>query len=132
MIFRFVECFDLRHSKLCWEREVWYPSHERGFSLLHQGIHGDWSSSFPSFLHVADLLLDVTEALLPCPFPYLRLIKDRSIAYVVPTENPLIAILSRGFIRIVLLGLASFSFSVNVLRSVVVLLFFLWPLHLSS
>ena len=131
-IFRYVERFDLRHSELCWEREVQYPGRERGFGLLHQGIYGDWSSSFHSFLHVAELLLDVPEALLPRSFPYLRMIKDGSIASVVPTENSLIAVLSWGFIRIVLLGLASFSFSVSVPRSVVVLSFFLRLLHLSG
>ena len=60
------------------------------------------------------------------------LINDGSIAYVVPTMNPLIAILSRGFVGIMLLSLAGFSFSVNFSRNVVVSLFFLWALHLSS
>ena len=81
---------------------------------------------------MVELLLDVPEALLPRSFPYLQLIKDGSIASVVFSGNPLIVVLSRGFIRIVLLGLVSFSFSVSVPRSVVVLSFFLWPLHLSG
>ena len=74
----------------------------------------------------------IPKVLLPRPFAYLRLIEDGSIASVVPTENPLIVVLSWGLIRIMLLSLASFSFSVSVPRSVVVLSFFLQPLHLSS
>ena len=129
-IFHSVERFDLRHSELCWEREVWYPGLKWGFSLLHQGIYGNGSSAFHSFPHVAKLVLDVSEVLLPQPFPYIRLIKDGSIAYVVPTGNPLIVVLSWGLIRIVLLSLTSFSFSVSFPRSVMVFSFFLRPLHL--
>ena len=79
-----------------------------------------------------ELLLDVPETLLPRPFPYLRQIKGGFIASVVPTGNPLITVFSWGLIRIGLLGSASFSFFVNVPRSVVVLSFFLLPLHLSG
>ena len=88
--------------------------------------------SFTFFPHTANLLLDVLETPLPRPFPYLRLIKGGSIASVVPTRNPLIAVFSWGLIRIGLLGSTSFSFSVSVPRSVVVLSFFLLPLHLSG
>ena len=62
--------------------------------------------------------------------PYILLIKDGSIASVVPTRHSLIAILSGGFVGIRLLGLASFSFSVNISRNDVLLLFFLRALHL--
>ena len=55
------------------------------------------------FLHVADFLLDVLEPLLP-----------RSL---------LVAILSEGLVRIMLSGVASFSFSVCFLTRVEVLLF---------
>ena len=99
---------------------------------MYQRIHGDWSSFFHCFPHAAELLLDVPETLLPRPFPHLRLIKGGSIASVVPTGNPLIAVFFWGLIRIGLLGSASFSFSVNVPRSVVVLSFFLLSSYLSS
>ena len=111
---------------------MYYPRRELGFYLLYQSIHGYWSSSFYGFLHVVELLLDVSEPLLPRLFPCLLLIKDWSIASVVPTKNPLIMILSGGFVGIMLLGLASFSFSFNVSRNVVVLLFFLRVLHQSG
>ena len=64
-IFHSVERFDLRHSELFWEREVQFPGCERELCLLYQSIHGDWSSSFHCFLHVAELLLDVPKMLLP-------------------------------------------------------------------
>ena len=64
-VFRYVERSDLRHSELRGEGEVQHPGSERGFCLLYQSVHGDWSSSFYSFLHVAELLLDVSEMLLP-------------------------------------------------------------------
>ena len=55
----------------------------------------------------------------------LLLIKDGSITLVVPTMPLLIAILSRGFVRVMFPGLASFSFSICFSRRVEVLLFFL-------
>ena len=45
---------------------------------------------------MVELLLDVSEPLLPLSFPYLLPIKDWSIASVVPTRHPLIAILFGG------------------------------------
>ena len=99
--------------------------------MLYQRVHGDRSSSFHCFPHVAELLLDVPETLFLRPFPYLRLIKGGSIASVGPTGNPLIAVLW-GLIMIGLLGSTSFFFSVSVLRTVVVLPFFLRLLHLSG
>ena len=74
---------------------------------------------------MAELLLNAPESLLPRPFPYLLLIKDGPIASVVSTMPLLIAILSRGFVRVILPGLASFSFSICFSRRVEVLLFFL-------
>ena len=124
-VFRFVECFDLQHSELCWKREVQHPGCEQGFSLLRQSVHRDWSSAFYRFLHMVELLLDVPEPLLPILLPCLLLIKDGSIASVVPTVSLLIAILSRGLVRVMLPGLASFSFSICFSRRVEVLLFFL-------
>ena len=99
--------------------------------MLYQCNHGDRSSFFHCFPHATKLLLDVPETLFPRPFPYLRLIKGGSTAFVVPTGNPLITVCSWGLIRIGLLGSASFSFSISFLRSVVVLSFFLL-LHLSG
>ena len=64
-VFRSVERFDLRHSELHGEGKVQHLDRERGFRLPHQSVHGDWSSSFYSFVHVAELLLDVFETLLP-------------------------------------------------------------------
>ena len=55
------------------------------------------------FLHVTDFLLDVPEPLLPRPL--------------------LVAILSGGLVRILLPGVASFSFSTRFLTRVEVLLF---------
>ena len=115
-----------------------HPGNERGFCLLYQSIHGDQSSAFYSLLHMAELLLDVSESLLPRSFSYSLPIRGWFIAHVF-TRHPLIAILSG-------VGLASFSFSTNVSRKVVVFLFVLrmgiaafaglsrplWALHLSG
>ena len=101
-VFRSVERLDLRHSELCRKREVQHPGCEWGFSLLHRSIHRDWSSAFYRFLHMAELLLKVPEPLLPRLLPYLLLIKDGPIASIVPTMPLLIAILSRGFVRVTL------------------------------
>ena len=70
-----------------------HPGGEWGFGLLYQGVHGDWSSAFYRYLHVADFLLDVHEPLLPRPL--------------------LVAILSEGLVRIMLPGVASFPFSIR-------------------
>ena len=99
--------------------------YERGFSLLYHGVHRDRSSALYCFLHVAKLLLDVPEPLLPRPLPCFLLIRDGSIASVVHTMPLLIAILFRGFVRIMLPSLASFSFSICFSRRAGVLLFFL-------
>ena len=64
-VFRSVERFDLRHSELRRDGEVQHPACERGFILLYQGIHRDWSAALYRFLHLAELLLDVPEPLLP-------------------------------------------------------------------
>ena len=63
----------------------------------------DWSLALCRFLHVADFLLDVLEPLLPRPL--------------------LIAILSGGLVRILLLGVANFSFSIRFSKRVEMLLF---------
>ena len=80
-----------------------HPDGEWRFGLLYQGVHGDWSSALYRFLHVADFLLDVPEPLLPRPL--------------------LVAILSGGLVRILLPGVASFSFSISFPTRVEVLLF---------
>ena len=120
---RSVECFDLRHSKLYRKREVHHPGCERGFSLLYQGVHRDWSSALYCFLHVAELLLDVLEPLLPRPLLCLLMIKDGPIAFVVPALPLLIAILSEGLVRVMLPGVTSFSFSICFSMRVEVLFF---------
>ena len=103
------------------------PGCERGFSLLHQSVHRDWSSALYCFLHMAELLLDVLEPLLPLSLPCFLLTKDGygSIASIVRSMSFLIAILSGGFVRITLPSLASFSFSICFSRRVEVLLLFL-------
>ena len=124
--FHSVKHFDLPHSKFCRKREVQHLGCEQGFSLLYQGIHRDWSSALYRFLHVAELLLDVLKPLLPRLLPYFLL--DGPIASVVPAMPFLIAILSGGgggFVRIMLLSLASLSLSIFFSRRVEVLLFFL-------
>ena len=98
-----VERLDLRHSELCREGEVQHPGGEWRFGLLHQGVHGDWSSAFYRYLHVVDFLLDVPKPLLPRPL--------------------LIAILSGGLVRITLPNAASFPFSIHFSTRVEVLLF---------
>ena len=98
-----VELLDQRHSELYLKGEVQHPGDEWRFDLLHQGIHGDWSSAFYRYLHVADFLLDVPEALLPRPL--------------------LVAILSEGLVKIMLPGVASSSFSICFSTRVGVLLF---------
>ena len=124
-VLRSVKRFDLRHSEFCMKREVQHPDCERGFSLLYQGVHRDWSSALYGFLHVVELLLDVLEPLLQGPLPHFLLIRDESISSVVHTMPLLIAILFGGFVRIMLPGLASFSFSIYFSRRAEVLLFFL-------
>ena len=122
-VFCSIERLNLRHSELCRKREVQHPNREWGFSLLYQGVHGDWSSALYCFLHVADFLLDVPEPLLPQPLLCLLLIKDGPIAFVVLALPLLIAILSRGLVRIMLPDIASFSFSIHFSTRVEVLLF---------
>ena len=102
-VFCSVERLNLRHSELCQKGEVQQPDGEWRFSLLYQGVHGDWSSALYRFLHVTDFLLDVPEPLLPRPL--------------------LVAIISRGLVRIMLSGVASFSSSIRFSTRVEVLLF---------
>ena len=98
-----VERLDLRHSELCRKRKMQHPGGEWRFGLLYQSVHGDWSSAFYRYLHVADFLLDVPEPLLPRPL--------------------LVAILSRGLVRIILPGVASFTFSIRFSTRIEVLFF---------
>ena len=100
-VFCLVERLDLRHSELCQKGEVQHPDGEWGFGLLYQGVHGDGSSTFYRFLHVADLLLNVPEPLLP------RLL--------------LVAILSGRLVWIMLPGVASFPSSIRFSTRVEVL-----------
>ena len=100
-VFCSVKRLDLRHSELCQKGEVQHPDSEWRLGLLQQGVHGDWSSDFYSYLHVADFLLDVLEPLLPRPL--------------------LVAILSGGLVRIMLLCVASFPFSIRFSTRVEVL-----------
>ena len=102
-VFRSIERLDLRHSELYRKGEVQHLGGEWRFGLLYQGVHGDWNSTLYHFLHVADFLLDVPEPLLPRPL--------------------LVAILSRGLVRILLPGMASFSFSIRFSTRAEVLLF---------
>ena len=120
-VFLSVERLDLRHSELFQKREVHHPRYEWGFGLLHQSVHRDRNSALYCFLHVDEFSLDVPEPLLPRPLLCLPLIKDGPITFVVPTKPPIIAILSRGFTRIMLPSLASFSFSICFSRRVEVL-----------
>ena len=71
---------------------------------------------------MAELLLDIPEPLLPLSLPYFLLVKDGSIAYVVPTM-PLLILILGGFVRVILPSLASFSFSSRSSRRVEVLMF---------
>ena len=98
-----VERLDLRHSELCRKGEVQHPSEEWRFCLLHQGVHGNWSSTFYCYLHLVDFLLDVPKPLLPRPL--------------------LVVIPSGGLVRIMLPGVASFPFSIRFSTRVEVLLF---------
>ena len=102
-VFCSVERLDLRHSELCRKGEVQHPDDEWRFGLLHQGVHGDWSSALYCYLYVADFLLDVPEPLLPQPL--------------------LVTILSEGLVRIMFPGVASFSFSIRFSTRVEMLLF---------
>ena len=79
-----------------------HPDDEWRFGLF-QGVHGDKSSALYRFLHVADFLLDVPEPLLP--------------------RTLLVAILSGWLVRIMLPGVASFSFSIPFSMRAEVLLF---------
>ena len=122
-VFCSVERLDLRHSELCRKREVQHPGYEWGFGLLHQGVHRDWSLTLYFFLHVAELLLDVPEPLLPQPLLCLLLMQDGPIAFVVLAMPLLIAIFSGRLVRVMLLGVASVSFSICFSMRVEVLFF---------
>ena len=102
-VFCSVKRLDLRHSELFRKGEVQHLDGEWRFGLLHHGVHGDWSSVLYRYFHVADFLLDVPEPLLPGPL--------------------LVAILSGGSVRILLPGVASFSFSIRFSTRVEVFLF---------
>ena len=102
-VFCSIECLVLWHFELFRNGEVQHLGDEWRFGLLYQGVHGDQSSALYHFLHVADFLLDVLEPLLPRPL--------------------LVAILSEGLVRIMLLGVASFSFSIRFSTRAEVLLF---------
>ena len=121
-VFRSIEHFDLRHSELCLNGEVQHPGCEWGFGLFHHDVHRDWNSALYCFLHMTKILLDVLQPLLPRPLLCLLLIKDGSIAPVIPVMPLLIAIFSKGFIRVVLPSVASFSFSIYFSRRVEALL----------
>ena len=105
VVFRSVGSFDLRHFELCWEREVQNPDCERGFRFLNQSIHGDWGSTFYCLLHVAELLLDVLEPLLPRLFPLPLLIRGWLITSVVSARHPLIATISGRYVGLMLTDL---------------------------
>ena len=64
----------------------------------------------------------VPEPLLPRPLHCLLPIKDGPIAFVVPALPLLITVLSGGLVRIMLPGVASFSFSIRFSTRVEVLL----------
>ena len=96
-----VERLNLRHSELFQKGKVQHPDGEWRIDLLHQGVHGDWSSAFYCYLHVADFLLDVPEPLLPRPL--------------------LITILSGGLVRIMLPSVVSFPFTIRFSTRVEVL-----------
>ena len=102
-VFCSVERLDLRHSELFRNGKVQHPDGEWKLGLLHQGVHGDWSSAFYRYLHVANFLLDVPEPLLSRPL--------------------LVAILFGGLERIMLPGVASFPFCIRFSTRVEVLLF---------
>ena len=102
-VFCSVEHLDLRHYELYRKGEVQHLDAEWRFGLLHQGVHGDWSSTFYRYFHVANFLLDVPEPFLPPPL--------------------LVAILSGGLVRIMIPGVASFPFSIRFSTRVEVLLF---------
>ena len=72
---------------------------------------------------MADFLLDVPEPLLPRPLLSLMIIKDGPIPFVVLVLPLLIMVLSGGLVRIMLPGVASFSFSIRFSTRVEVLLF---------
>ena len=122
-VFRSVKRFDLRHSELCQKREMQHPGCELGFILSYQGVHRDWSSALYCFLHMAELLLDVPEPLLPRPLLCLLLIKDGPIAFVVPAPPLLITIHSKGLVRVMLPGVTSLSFYICFSMRVEVLFF---------
>ena len=103
-----------------------YLGHERGFRLLYQSIHGDWGSYFYSLFHVAELLLDVLEPMLPRWFFLPLLTRGWLFASVIPFKNSLIAIVSGGYVGIMPPGPAIFSSSVNVSRGTEVMLLLLW------
>ena len=124
-VFRFVKCFDLWHSELCWKREVQQPRCEWGFSLLHQSVHKDWSSAFYHFLYMVELLLDVPESLLPL-LPHALLIRGWLIISVISIRHSFIEIFSsRGNVGTTPPSSAGFSCSISFLRRVEGLLFFL-------
>ena len=125
-VFCSVESFYLQHYELCWEREVQNPDREWGFRLLYQSLHLYWGPALYGFLYVVELLLDASETLFPRLCSPFRLAGDWIVAFVVPTLRLPVVVVTSGSVGVMLLGLAIFSFSVNVSRGAEVLLFILW------
>ena len=86
-----IKCFYLRHPEFGWERIVQHFWSERRFRLLYQSIHSVWGAPFDDLLHMAELLLEVPESLLPCLLSYyqwgtmwLRALTASSVYRLVP------------------------------------------------
>ena len=82
--------------------------------------------TFYSHLHVAELLLDVLEPLLPRLFSLPLLIRGWLITSFIPTRHSLITTISGGYVGIIPPSSAVFSSSINVSGGANVFLFLLW------
>ena len=102
------------------------PSHERGFRLLYQSIHGYWGPTLYGSLYGAELLLDASETLFPRLCSPFRLAGDWIVAFVVPSLRLPVLAATNGSVRVMLPGLTIFSSFADVQGVFEVSLLLVW------
>ena len=84
-----------------------------------------WMNSYRLF-HVAELLLDILELMLPRSFLFSPLMRGRIFTSIVPVKRSFISIISEGYVGIMPSGPTILSSSVIVSGGAEVLLLLLW------
>ena len=109
-----IKCFYLRHPEFSWERIVQHFRSERRFGLLYQNIHSVWGAPFDDLLHMAKLLLEVSESLLPCLLSYYRWGSMRLHALSASSAYRLVFFPYRGWWWAVSPGLTGFRLCLGI------------------